>query len=100
MVNPTAVYTFITKGAPLIGWGAILSFLAWAYKKSVSLSIAYTKQHEAGQKAMSQIDLLSSNHFPHMEKGIESLNTKTDEGNRTLTEISKGIAVLVDRRRE
>lgn len=82
---------------PVFGWSAIVSFLAWAYRKSVIITIAITKNHERSEKAMDQIDALTSNHVLHMEAGIAELNKKTEEGNEKLSTIATGIAVLVDR---
>jgi hypothetical protein len=85
---------------PTIGWGAIIVFLAWAWRKSLVVSLLLKNTHEQSQKAMSQIDQMASNHFPHMETGILDLNKKTEEGNEKLGQIATGIAVLVDRKRK
>lgn len=91
--------TTISQDAPIIGWSGILGFLLFLWRKSIVFSVAFTKNHEASQKAMGQIDQLATNHFPHLQSELVSLNEKTTEANADLKDISKGIAVLVDRGR-
>lgn len=89
--------TTISQDVPIIGWSGILGFLLFLWRKSIAFSVAFTKNHEASQKAMVQIDNMATNHFPHMESGIAELNKKTEDGNKTLGQIATGISVLVDR---
>lgn len=85
----------VNQIAQTIGWGIIISFIAWAWR----LTVLIKTNHEKSQTAMEQIDKMSTNHFPHMEEGIADLNKKTDEGNKTLGQIATGIEILVDRGR-
>lgn len=87
----------INQVAQTLGWGAIIAFITWAWRKSVNFTVLVKTNHEKSQKAMEQIDQMATNHFPHMESGIVELNKKTEEGNAVLGKISTGIAVLVDR---
>lgn len=95
----TSIFQTASQIVPTIGWGTFCAFIIWLWKKSITLSVEFTKSHERGQKAMDQIDKMAINCFPTMQTGIEDLNKKTDEGNSELKDISKGIAVLVDRGR-
>jgi hypothetical protein len=83
----------------VIGWGTIVSFVVWLWRKSIQISVDYTESRKAGNVAISQINDMATNHFPHMQKDLEELNTKTDDGNKSLTQIAQGMAVLVDRGR-
>jgi len=87
----------IVDAAPVFGWGTVVTFLFWAWRKSISISLMFSKQHEHGQKAMEQIDKMASNCFPTIQAGITDLNTKTVEANETLGRIKDGINLLVDR---
>lgn len=85
--------SFVVNYIHVIGWASFMSFLAFAWK----LSVKWNKNHEAGQKAMQQIDEWSTNHMPHIQQGIEDLNKKTEEGNKTLSQMATNIAILKDR---
>lgn len=74
---------------------------------AVGYIITRHDQKAAGLKAMQQIDHMSTNCFPTMQKALVELNAKQDSANeksdeqiKTLSSIDKGIAVLVDRGRE
>ena len=83
----------------IFGWGVVISFFVWAWKKSISISLYFSQNQERSQKAIEQVNAISTNHVPHIESGIADLNKKTDEGNESLRDIAKGMAVLVDRGR-
>lgn len=87
----------VNQMAQTLGWGVIMSFVIWAWRKSVTFTVLVKTNHAKSQKAMEQIDQLATNHFPHMESGIVELNKKTEEGNEALSKIATGMAILVDR---
>jgi|SRR5271163_2652777 len=54
--------------------------------------------------AMSQINDLATNHYPHIQKGVEDTakavqegNAKTDKAIEVLTDMKTSLAILVDR---
>jgi len=54
--------------------------------------------------AMSQINDLATNHYPHIQKGVEDTakavrdgNDKTDKAIEVLTDMKTSLAILVDR---
>ena len=90
----------------LVGWPALL-LIAWrlrgtvdAYMKAQSADREMLKKAEAAAvETKGVVDLIATNHMVHLQKGIDRLGEKTDDGNQILTDISKGIAILVDRNR-
>ena len=94
-----SIFNIVTKILPSLGWGTLITFIAWAWKKSITVSVALNKNHEAGQKAMSQIDALTTNHFPHLESHLQDLSNETKKSNELLYDMATNIAILKDRGR-
>jgi hypothetical protein len=57
-------------------------------------------RENAGKKAMEQIDTMATNCFPTMQAKLIEIANKTSEGNKSLSEIATGIAILVDRHKD
>ena len=66
---------------------------------AVGYLVTRKKRQDAGARAMEQINVLATNHFPHMAEDIKSLNDKSDTQIEILRSINTNIAVLCDRPR-
>ena len=80
--------------------GTVVGFLG------LLLGFLYTQRDNKAKAktAVDQINLMATNHFPHMEKDlteqtklITQVLEKHEKANEVLVSIDKGIAVLVDR---
>lgn len=105
-MTSNALSLITDKIIPVLGWGTIISFIAWAWKTSVTYKIKVEAQHTQGQRAMDQINTMSTNCFPTMEanlkaqtKMLETAEIKQDKVIEVLSNINTGIQVLVDRGR-
>jgi hypothetical protein len=66
--------------------------------------ITREQRQAAGRKAIQQIDVLATNHFPHMEKELQDQSEKMDqhaailnEQTKILASVDRNIGLLVDR---
>lgn len=83
-------------GTPIAIIGGLYGFWRWSIKAGIT---GHDRAQEA-KKALQQIDTMATNCFPTMQKALTELNSKTTDGNETLSNIDKGIAILVDRDRK
>lgn len=77
----------------VVGWGSVISFIGWAWRRSFQIS----QKEKSGEIAVAQLNKLATNDFPHMQEALTNLNGKHDESVRLLTNMDKNIALLVDR---
>lgn len=77
----------------VVGWGSVISFIGWAWRRSFQIS----QKEKAGEVAVVQLNKMATNDLPHMHEALTDLNGKHDESIKILTSIDKNIAILVDR---
>ena len=66
--------------------GTVLGFMG----AGVLWYISRRDTKRAAETAISQINELSTNHFPHLEQNLSELNKKTDTGNEILRALQLG----------
>lgn len=80
-----------------LGWTGVLSGAYWFWKKSRKQAVQSAEREKAGKLAVEQVNAMATNHLPHMETALQSLDKKSDDTIQLLTSIDKNIAILVDR---
>ena len=88
LINPSP-FEYASQHLQLVGW-PVLCWLAWQVSKYVDRAA-----HQF-TKATTQIDTMSSNHFPHMEASL----AKQDNLMESMDESLKIIALNTNRRNE
>lgn len=90
----------------MLGWSTIISFVAWVWWKSIKLTAYVTSGKDRFEVVEKNINSVATNHLEHIQKDMSEMNEKQGtmiaaqaEGNKSLTDIATGIAVLVDRPR-
>lgn len=63
-------------------------------------SLRQQRTHDAAKRAIEQIDVLATNHFPHMQASMEQTSSSLEKQTELLQGINTGIQVLVDRGRQ
>ena len=88
----------------VLGWPTFLGIVAWAVRKWDKGQATLKDIHAQGklaaensEAALTEIGVLKTNHFPHLQEGIESVAASNTEAVKVLQSMDKNIAVLVDR---
>lgn len=74
----------------LLGWSTIMGSIATAWVWSIKAGVFAHDRKRAADVAVSQINVMATNHFPHMETGIQDISEKTEKTNELLTELRLG----------
>lgn len=89
-----------------VGWVTIIGFVFWLWRKSLKASVLLVKGEEQRELALKQITEIHSAATNHLPTAMEALGKKADVSNehleeqtKVLTNIDKGIGILVDRGR-
>ena len=88
-----SVLKIISDNIHTVGWGTIIGGVGWAWRRSFQIA----QKEKAGEAAITQLNKLATNDFPHLQESMADLSTKHDESVRLLTSMDKNIALLVDR---
>ena len=91
-------FEVISTAAQLVGWGAVVSFIGWLWRKSIIVSVEFSKRQEKGDQAMEQVNKMATNDLPHLFEEGQKTNEHLETQTNLLSSIDRGIAVLVDRR--
>ena len=89
--NPTP-FEFVSQHLHLIGWPALCLIAlkaSWAVAKFVNEAKAQV------QKTVTQIDLLATNHFPHMEASLTKQDGILEKMGDGVTSIDSSLKTLV-----
>jgi len=81
----------------MVGWGTVIALAVWLWRQSINFIVEFKESRKASKTAMEQINQLATTHFPQMQANLSGLDEKTQEANKILASIDKGITVLVDR---
>lgn len=74
----------------VLGWSTIIGSIVTAWVWSIKAGTFAHDRKRAADTAVSQIDVMATNHFPHMESGIQDISEKTEKTNEILTELRLG----------
>lgn len=89
----------------MVSLPGLIGALVWAVKKVISAQTQFQEMHDnsaaaaAGVAAVqAQVTKLETNHFVHLQEGINTLNESNTQAVEVLRNINTGIAILVDRK--
>lgn len=90
----------------VIARSAILSFLAWLWRKSVAATSVFHDVVSRFETVERNINTVATNDVEHLQSPIEALNAKQDhvigvleESAKALATINRNLAILIDRGR-
>ena len=87
------VLKIISDNIHTVGWGTIISFVGFMWRKSIQAA----QKEKTAEAAVAQLNKMATNDLPHVQESLTNLNTKHDESVRLLANIDKSISILVDR---
>jgi hypothetical protein len=110
MLQAVTPFEWLNQHIQMIGWGTIISFIAWLWWKSIRLasisSSVLTNAKDRFEVVEKNINVVATNHLDHIQQDMSEMNEKQStmltaqaDGNKSLSDIATGIAVLVDRPR-
>lgn len=95
---------FADEVVRILGWPTLIAVVAWVVRKWDKnqrdlKSIVQNSQTAVAAVAVvdQKLDKIKDNHLAHLQAGIEQVAQTNEQAVVVLTNIDKGIAVLVDR---
>jgi hypothetical protein len=95
---------WISSHLHVFGWPALIG-LVWKFRGSLDTFTNSWNALESTTKVTAEtaatikqnVDVMSSNHLKHIEMSLASMDIRHEKETELLTNIDKGIAILVDR---
>jgi hypothetical protein len=105
MLSPTvSVFEWIADHLHIFGWPALIG-LVWTFRGTLDRFVNSWKAMDARTQTTADttaiikqtVDTMSTNHLKHIEMSLASMDLRHEKETDLLTNIDKGIAILVDR---
>jgi hypothetical protein len=98
------VFAYIADHLHVIGWPVLIGF-AWKFRGNLDAFLHSWEAMDARAQTTADttavikqsVDKMSTNHLKHIEMSLASMDVRHEKETELLTNIDKGIAILVDR---
>lgn len=88
----------------IFGWPALLGAIVWVVRKWDKSQAEFREMAKNATAAVTgigtvktQLDTIETNHFAHLQTGIDRVATSNDKAVEALTEMNTSIKILIDR---